>query len=164
MLERRTYFISRWTMSAADSPFADRSGPIPNYFAGSAADGDGAASAAGAGAVSTGAGASEVAAAGPGSATGAMCWTSDTLPAEQLEQDGAAAVTVPQPDWQWCTRGLTHFGFGQRTFATRTGSHLLQDLLTRALASLATKPKTMAKAATLIINFFNILLLPMCNH
>jgi hypothetical protein len=36
----------------------------------------------------------------------------------------------------------------------------VQHLLTRALASLAMNPNTIENTATLIINFFNILVLP----
>ena len=55
-----------------------------DYFAGSAADGDGAG-------VVTGA--------GPGSATGTRCCVSETLqPPEQLEQD--ETPTEPHPEWQ----------------------------------------------------------------
>ncbi len=122
-----------------------------DYLTGSAADGDGAGAAAGAGSAGAATGA------GPGSATGTRCCVSETLPPEQLEHE--EAETVPQPDWQcWC--GLTHFGFGQRTFGTRTCSHFVQHLLMRALASSTMKPNTMVNAAILIINFFNIHGLP----
>jgi hypothetical protein len=83
-----------------------------------------------------------------------MCWPSETWLPEQLEHDEVHVVqTGLQQSWR---RSLAHFTFGQRTLQTLTRSHLQQQSLPPALASLLVNTKIIDIATALSINFFNI--------